>query len=304
MSTIPAMQLKQWSMLLFLSLLWGASFFFMKVALAELPTFTIILLRVSLAALALFIYLTLTKSIKLHPLAVWKLFFYLALFNNVIPFALILYGMTELASGLASILNAATPLFTICVAHFATNDEKLSVAKFIGIALGIVGVAILIGAEMVLGISTSLLATIACLGACLSYAFASIIGRQFKQYQVEPKLVAFGQVLTSTVILLPITLFIDQPWAIAAPSVDVMLSVLALGTLSTAFAYVLYFKLIAQAGATNAVLVTLLVPVSAVVLGYLVLNESLGINHFLGMAFIALGLLVIDGRLYRKIRAA
>jgi drug/metabolite transporter (DMT)-like permease len=288
---------KQWAMLLLLSVLWGGSFFFMKVALLELPTFTIVLLRVGLAALTLYAYLKMVKLNVPASLQVWKLFFYLGFFNNIIPFGLIIYGMTEIASGLASILNATTPLFTIVVAHFATDDEKISARKLLGVVLGMLGVSVLIGVEVFSGASDSLFAMLACLGAGLSYSFASIIGRGFKKHNVPSSVSAFGQVFASSLMLIPVVMFLDQPWLLDMPSVETIISLVALGTLSTALAYVLFFGLIAQAGATNAVLVTLLVPVSAILLGWLVLNEQLSLNHFIGMGLIALGLAAIDGRL-------
>jgi drug/metabolite transporter (DMT)-like permease len=284
-------------MLLLLSVLWGGSFFFMKVALLELPTFTIVLLRVGLAALTLYAYLKMVKLNVPASLQVWKLFFYLGFFNNIIPFGLIIYGMTEIASGLASILNATTPLFTIVVAHFATDDEKISARKLLGVGLGMLGVSVLIGVEVFSGASDSLFAMLACLGAGLSYSFASIIGRGFKKHNVPSSVSAFGQVFASSLMLIPVVMFLDQPWLLNMPSVETIISLVALGTLSTALAYVLFFGLIAQAGATNAVLVTLLVPVSAILLGWLILNEQLSLNHFIGMGLIALGLAAIDGRL-------
>lgn len=309
MSSIQPMGAKQWAMLLLLSVLWGGSFFFMKVALLELPTFTIVLLRVGLAAITLYGYLKIVKLDVPSCLQVWKLFFYLGFFNNIIPFGLIIYGMTEIASGLASILNATTPLFTIAVAHFATDDEKISARKLLGVVLGMLGVSVLIGVEVFSGASDSLFAMLACLGAGLSYSFASIIGRGFKKHDVPSSVSAFGQVFASSLMLIPVVLFVDQPWLLGMPSMQTIISLIALGTLSTALAYVLFFGLIAQAGATNAVLVTLLVPVSAILLGWLILNEQLSLNHFIGMGLIALGLAAIDGRLIdllkkRKIETA
>ncbi len=300
---MKTMGLQQWLMLFVLSVLWGGSFFFMKVALGELPVFTIVLLRVSLAALMLYLFLKVTKVAIPTDLKVWRLFFYLGFFNNIVPFALIIYGMSEIASGLASIINATTPLFTIVVAHFATADEKMSFNKVLGVMLGILGVSLLMGSEVFAGASQSIVAMMACLAAALSYAISSLFGRQFKALQVSSSVGAFGQVFASSLLLLPIVFIFEQPWALQMPSMMTLLSVLALGILSTALAYVLYFKLIEQAGATNAVLVTLLVPLSAIMLGWLVLDEQLQFNHFLGMLSIGFGLLAIDGRVLKKLHA-
>ncbi|MEH6444074.1 MAG: DMT family transporter [Oceanospirillaceae bacterium] len=303
MTTNITMGLKQWLMLLILSLLWGGSFFFMKVALLELPTFSIVLLRVSLAAFTLFVYLKITNRDLPTSLEVWRLFFYLGFFNNIVPFSLLIYGMTEIASGLASILNATTPLFTIVVAHFATADERISASKIVGIVLGMLGVSVLIGVEVFSGISDSLIAMLACLGAAISYAVASVIGRGFKRLSVPPSVGAFGQVFASSLLLLPLVLVLDSPWQLAMPSFNTVAAIFALGTLSTAIAYVLFFRLIEEAGATNAVLVTLLVPVSAILLGWIILNEQLSSNHFLGMLCIGLGLIAIDGRVFNQLIA-
>ncbi len=299
---MKTMGVQQWLMLFLLSVLWGGSFFFMKVALDELPVFTIVLLRVSSAALMLYLFLKITKVEIPSSLKIWRLFFYLGLFNNIIPFALIIYGMTEIASGLASIINATTPLFTIVVAHFATADEKMSFNKVLGIILGILGVSLLMGSEVFAGASQSLVAMIACLIAALSYAISSLFGRQFKALNVPSSVGAFGQVFASSLLLIPIVLIFDQPLSLEMPSLMSIYSILALGILSTALAYVLYFKLIEQAGATNAVLVTLLVPLSAIMLGWLILGEQLLLNHLLGMLSIGLGLAAIDGRLLAKLR--
>jgi drug/metabolite transporter (DMT)-like permease len=300
---MKTMGLQQWLMLLVLSVLWGGSFFFMKVALAELPVFTIVLLRVSSAAVMLYLFLKITKVAIATDIKVWRLFFYLGFFNNIVPFALIIYGMSEIASGLASIINATTPLFTIVVAHFATADEKMSFNKVIGVVLGIFGVSLLMGNEVFAEASQSVVAMMACLAAALSYAISSLFGRQFKVLQVPSSVGAFGQVFASSLLLIPIVFILEQPLSLQMPSMMTVSSILALGILSTALAYVLYFKLIEQAGATNAVLVTLLVPLSAILLGWLILGEQLQLNHLLGMLSIGFGLLAIDGRLLKKLRA-
>jgi len=298
--TKSSMGIVEWAMLLFLSLIWGLSFFFMKVAVAELPVFTIVLIRVSSAALTLFVVLKITKVVIPKGLEIWKIFFVMGFMNNLVPFSLLVWGMTEIASGLASILNATTPIFTIIVAHFMTRDERITIHKIIGVLLGLAGVIILIGVDALGGMNGSVLAMLACLGAALSYGFASVYGRKLK---LKPTVGAFGQVTASSFLLLPISLIVDNPWTLAIPSQNIMFSLIALGVLSTALAYVLYFNILATAGATNVTLVTLLVPVSAILLGWMVLGESLSINHFVGMGLISFGLLAIDGRLLGKKKA-
>ncbi|MBJ7538536.1 DMT family transporter [Marinomonas transparens] len=298
---IHSMNTKVWGMLILLSILWGGSFFFVGVAVYDLPPLTIVTLRVGIAALtlwgiALMLGLRLPKSIK-----VWGAFLGMGLLNNVIPFVLIVWGQTQIASGLASILNAATPIFTIVVAGILLPDERPTPLKLIGVALGFVGVAVMIGVPT-LGSDSNLLAQLAVVGAAISYAFAGVYGRRFKSLGVNPVITAAGQVTASTLILLPISLFVDGTIDVNKVHMNTWIAILGLAVASTAIAYVLYFKILQLAGATNVLLVTLLVPVSAVLLGWLFLNESLEFIHVLGMALIALGLSAIDGRLWHRLK--
>ena len=297
---IKPMGVQQWGMLILLSILWGGSFFFMKLALDELPVFSIVFVRVSLGALCLYFFLRISGTKIPSQWLQWRLFFYLGIFNNIIPFSLLIYGMSEIASALAAILNATTPLFTIVVAHFYTSDEKITPAKVSGILLGVLGVGVLVGVD-VLDADNSLLAILACLGAALSYAVAAMFGRQFKQLAIGPTAGAFGQVCASSVLLIPLVFMFESPLQIPIPSQEIIAALLALGILSTALAYVLFFKLIETAGATNAVLVTLLVPVSASGLGVILLNEQITSQQLLGMALIGAGLIAIDGRLFNRL---
>ena len=292
-----------WAMLLILSVLWGGSFFFNGVAVRELPSFTLVWLRVASAAATLLIVLNVLGQRMPTEGRVWLAFFGMGLLNNVLPFVLIVWGQHRIASGLASILNATTPLFTVLVAHLLTPDEKLTALKVAGVLVGFAGVAAMVGSDALNGLGGGALAELACLAAALSYAFAGIFGRRFRRMNVAPLATAAGQVSASTVLLLPVMLLIDRPWTLAAPHAATWVAVLGLGLLSTALAYVLYFRILATAGATNVLLVTLLVPVSAILLGALVLGERLLPRHVLGMALIGLALMLIDGRLPRRIAA-
>ncbi|HEU0229609.1 MAG TPA: DMT family transporter [Burkholderiaceae bacterium] len=291
------MGLTSWGMLLGLSVLWGGSFFFMEVAVRELPTFTFVVLRVGLAAAVL---LTLARLMGLalpRGRTVWAAFFCMGVLNNLVPFCLIAWGETRIAGGLASILNATTPLFAVVVAHMLTDDEKISVNKIIGVVVGFVGVAVMIGPTLFDGMGGHVWAQVAVLGAALSYSFAGIFGKRFKKMGVPPMLTAAGQLSASTVMLLPVALLVDRPWTIAMPDLHVWGAVLGIALLSTALAYVVYFRALAAMGATNVMLVTFLIPVTAILLSWLVLGEHLAARDFVGMAFIALGLAAIDGRL-------
>ena len=276
----------------------------MKVALTDLPTFTIVFSRVCIAALALFVLMKAMKIDLPRGLKAWRAFFIMGFINNLVPFSLLVWGMTQIASGLAAILNATTPVFTILVAHFMTSDERISPNKIVGVLLGLIGVAVLIGIDALGGFDASILAMLACLGAAFSYALAAIFGRKFRELNLQPVAGAFGQVTASSLLLLPVVLAIDSPWLLSMPGVNTWLSLIALGIGSTALAYVLYFRILATAGATNIALVTLLVPISAIFLGWLILDETLSANHFIGMALIGFGLLAIDGRLWPGRKAA
>ncbi|MGL4241045.1 MAG: DMT family transporter, partial [Beijerinckiaceae bacterium] len=224
--------------------------------------------------------------------------------NNVVPFSLIFWGQSQMpasvAAGLASILNATTPLFTVVVAHMLTEDERATPLKVAAVLIGLAGVATMIGADALGQVGLSALGPLACLGAAISYAFSSIYGRRFKALGVTPPQIAFGQLTASTLMMLPIAAFIDQPWTLAAPGFWPVVSIVAMAVLSTALAYILFFQILAAAGATNLMLVTFLIPVSGILLGAMVLGETLKMQHFLGMAGIGASLALIDGRLFRR----
>lgn len=292
------MALRVWLWLLSLSVLWGGSFFFAKVALAELGPFTVVFVRVTLAASVLALVVPPRRD------APWRAYFAMGFLNNALPFSLIFWGQTEIASALASILNATTPLFTLVVAHFLTADEKIDRTKTVALLTGLLGVVVLIGPAALAG-GDGLWGQAACLAAALSYAFAGVYGRRFRRMGIAPTEAAAGQVTASAVLILPIMLIVDQPWLLpAAPSLTVCLALAGLALLSTALAYILYFRILAVAGATNLLLVTFLIPVTAIVLGAAVLGERLEERHFAGMALIGVGLTLIDGRLAGLLRAA
>lgn len=295
-STNRPMNLVEWAMLLALSAIWGGSFFFNGVAVRELPVFTIVVLRVSLGAAALYLILRLRGQFLPSGWPVWRAFFVLGAVNNVIPFSLIVWGQTHIASGVASILNASTPLFTVAFAHFLTKDEKMTAGRLVGVLIGFVGVAAMIGSDAIEMLGANVTAQLACLAAAISYALASIYGRRFHNMGIAPMTVATGQVIASSLILLPLVLVIDQPWTMAMPGMATILAVGGLALIATALAYVLFFRILSTAGVTNLALVTFLIPVSAILLGVLFLNETLLLRHIAGMALIGLGLAAIDGR--------
>jgi drug/metabolite transporter (DMT)-like permease len=290
---------REWAMLLALAVVWGGSFFFNGVAVHELPSITLVWLRVAVAAGTLLVVLRLLGQHMPREGSVWAAFFGMGLLNNVLPFVLIAWGQHHIASGLAAILNATTPLFTVLVAHGLTADERLTPAKVLGVVVGFAGAAVMIGADALRGTGSGVLAELACLGGALSYAFAGIFGRRFRRMGVSPVATAAGQLSASTLVLLPTMLIVDHPWTLAMPHPATWGAVLGIGLLSTALAYVLYFRILAAAGATNLLLVTFLIPVSAILLGVLVLGETLLPRQLIGMGLIGVGLALLDGRLPR-----
>jgi drug/metabolite transporter (DMT)-like permease len=285
----------EWLLLIALSVLWGGAFLFSEVALAEVRPFTLVLGRVGFAAIVLLALVFASGRRMPDSLATWRPFLVMGALNNLVPFSLIVWGQTEITGGLASILNATTPLFTVLLAHFLTRDERITPSRLAGLALGIAGVAVMIGPAALHGLGLHLLAQIAVLGAALAYALAGIYGRRFRDQ--PPLVTAAAQVSASTLMMLPIALFVDRPWTGALPGAATWPAILGVAMLGTALAYILYFRILATAGATNLLLVTFLIPVSAVLLGTTLLGERLAPEHLFGMTLIGLGLAAIDGRL-------
>ncbi|MCP5374033.1 MAG: DMT family transporter [Hyphomicrobiales bacterium] len=291
---------REWTLLVLLSVLWGGTFFFVEVALRELPPLTLVFCRVSLAALALVLLLH-ARGLRLPAdRATWATFAAMGVLNNLVPFCLIFWGQTRISGGLASILNATTPLWTVVVAHLLTADERLTGHRLAGVALGLAGVVVLIGPGALAGLGTEVWGQVAVVGAALSYAFAGVYGRRFAGR--PPLVTAAGQVTATTVMMLPLVLVLDRPWTLAMPGAVTWAAVAGLALASTAVGYVLYFRILAAAGATNLLLVTFLIPVTAILLGALVLGERLDGAQAAGMALIAGGLAAIDGRPLRWLR--
>lgn len=201
----------EWGLLLALSAVWGASFVFNGVAVRELPVFTVVVTRVALAALILVAVLQLRGERMPSDRAIWTAFFMMGLLNNALPFSLIVWGQQHVASGVASILNASTPLFTVIFANYLTSDERMTAGKLVGVLLGFVGVAIMIGSDAIDSLGTNVVAQLMCLAGALSYALAGIYGRRFKAMGVTPMMTATGQVLASSAMLLPLMLLVDRP---------------------------------------------------------------------------------------------
>jgi drug/metabolite transporter (DMT)-like permease len=281
-----------WIILWTLSLIWGGSFLFNEIALQGLPALTIVWGRVALAAVILWLVMVATGT-KGPPRRLWPPLLVMGLLNNAVPFTLFVLAQGQITGALASVLNATTPLFTVLVAHLATTDERLTPRKALGVALGFGGVLAMMAGENLHG---EALAMLACLGAALSYGLAGVWGRRFRQAGLSPIATACGQVTSSTVLITPLWLILDRPWHLPWPGAEPVLAVLALASLCSAFAYLLFFRVLASAGSTAVSLVTFLIPLSAAGLGWLVLGETLAWRHLAGLALILSGLALIQWR--------
>ncbi len=290
------MGIKEWGLIAVLSILWGGSFFFIEVAVTEVSPLTIVLSRVGLAALFLlgFVYLTGRKMPR--KAKIWGGFLVMGALNNLIPFSLIVWGQTHIQSSLASILNATTPIFSVILAHLLTRDERLTINRGVGIVTGWIGVTVLIGIDSSMSMDVHFLGQIAILGAAFSYACAAIYGRRF--HGIDPIIVATGMLIGSTIMMIPIVFIFETPWNLT-PSAITWGALIGLSLISTSLAYIIYFRILATAGATNLLLVTFLIPVSAIFLGVMVLGEKLLWDDIGGMGLILVGLLVIDGRMLK-----
>ncbi|MES2136501.1 MAG: DMT family transporter [Pseudomonadota bacterium] len=291
------MDRSDWLILGLLALIWGGAFFFIGVAVRHVPPLTYVALRLTLAAAAMWLFLKFKGQPIGLPRQAWGSMLVLALLNNALPFTLFGWGQTHIASGLASILNATTPIWGVVVAHVLTHDERMTPRKIAGVLLGFGGVATMIGPSLLSSLGSSALAQLACVAASLSYALAAVWARRFRRLGFSPLSVTTGQLTAGALVMLAVSMLVDHPWRMAMPPLTAWAAITTLALMCTAFGYVLYFRLIDRAGATNALLVTLLVPPVAILLGGLFLGEQLAPQDFLGLALIALGLAAIDGRL-------
>ncbi|MBR1227357.1 MULTISPECIES: DMT family transporter [unclassified Bradyrhizobium] len=287
---------RDWSLLGVLSILWGGSFFFNGVVLRELPPLTLVLLRVALASIILLPLLWIYRIDFPKGVSGWKPFFAIGLFNNVLPFSLIVAGQTTIPSGLASILNATTPLFTVVVMATA-GEEKLQARRIAGVVVGLIGVVILRGwnfdgdgfwSGQGIGI-------LLCLAGAFSYGLAALLARRLLSNS-PPLGTATFQLLASSIMMMVVAGFVERPWQLSMPGVATWFAVIGLAVLSTALAYIVFFQILRRSGATNVMLVTLLIPVTAIVLGYLVLGEEISLREIAGALVIGSALLLIDGR--------
>ncbi|MFZ1737415.1 DMT family transporter [Sphingorhabdus sp.] len=300
MMTSPKLDATGWGLIAILSILWGGAFFLIEVGLRSYSPNILVFMRLALAVPPMWIVMRLMgERLPTDPKS-WALLMVVGALNCALPFILFFWGQQYLDSGYASILNATTPIWGVVVAHFMTHDEKATPARIVGVLVGMAGIIVMVGPDAMKGLSKNLLAQIACIISTLFYSFAAIYGRRLSQTQMTPMVVATGQTAMAALFMLPVVLLFDQPWAMAMPRLDSTLAGVTLALLSTALAYILYFRLIDRAGASNAQLVAFLMPILAVILGIAFLGESLSSGQIAGAGLIAVGLAILDGRLVAR----
>lgn len=280
--------------LLFLASLWGPSFLFIKVAVGEIPPITLAMMRVGLASILLYLILRVQGRNLPRPGPIWRNFAVMGFFANALPFALFSWGEIHIDSALAAILNGTTPLFTIVLAHLFIADDRLTPLKTGGILLGFGGLLMLIAPSLFEGVRATTWGLLAITLAAASYGVGIVYARK-KLRGLPPLVGPAAQLTMATLYLLPLSLLIERPLAMPAPSWAAIGSLLALATMGTAIAFVVYYHVMEQTSATYLSMVTYLVPVFGVILGVVVLNEQPGWNAYLGCALILLGVMVVNG---------
>ena len=296
---------RTWSEMAALSLIWGGSFLAIRIALDEIPVFSSVAHRVLWAALALWIVVLMRRLPVPRGLHVWMAFFVMGCLNNVVPFGLMAWGQLHIETGLTAILNAATAIWGVLVAALVFPDERLTTHRLLGVLLGFFGVATAVGVDAFAGLDLRSMAQIAVILGTLSYALAGSWARA-RLRGVPPLVSAAGMLTASSVIMVPIAWILDGPLSLDM-SARTWGAVGYYALVSTALAYLLYYRILASAGAGNLLLVTLMVAPVAIVLGASVRDEALSPNAYAGFALLALGLLILDGRLaqvLRKVRSA
>ncbi|SOH94553.1 Uncharacterized membrane protein [Monaibacterium marinum] len=287
-----------WGLLILLGIIWGGSFFSISLALREVGVLTSVTHRVGWAALVLWGVVIARGHALPRSARVWIGFAGMGLLNNVIPFILMAWGQTQIETGLVSILNATTAIFGVLVAAIFLHDERLTKAKATGAVLGVSGVAVIMGWQALSSFDPRNLAQLAVLAGTISYAFAGTWAR-FMLKGLPPELAAAGMLGASTMFMLPIGWMVEgSPFVAVSFTAGAAIAYYAI--IATAAAYLLYYRILNLAGAGNVMLVTLMIPVVAITLGALFLGESLSPRAFAGLALIALGLCVIDGRLFKR----
>jgi len=284
-----------WFMLLLLAAIWGASYLFIKIGVdgGFLP-FTFVVGRTLIAALALYAVMLMRGEKFPRSRAVWYPMIVMAIFNSVVPYSLITWGEQAIDSGLAAILTAMVPLFTVVFAHFWTRDERITPAKLIGIAIGLVGVGVLFAPTLAQGIKIEFWGMLAVVGASASYGFSILVARKYLG-GLSHLVASTSQLGAATLVMIPLSIAFERPWDLH-PSMNAIAALLTLALLGTSLAYILYYWLIHNTGATRTSLVTYIMPFVGVVWGALILHERLDWTAIIGLLLIVGGILVVTRR--------
>lgn len=301
MTQQKSLSARAWAELILLSCIWGGSFLAIHVALTELPVLTIVTHRVTWAALVLWVYVAVRRLPVPRAPRIWGAFLVMGLLNNVIPFSLLSWGQLHIETGLTAILNATTAIFGVLVAALIFKDERLTPRRAIGVSIGFLGVVTAIGPENLTELDLRSLAQLAVLAATLSYAFAGSWARAMLG-GLTPQVAAAGMLTGSAVFMIPLAWAVDGPFDFnLQPQTLIAISYASIA--STALAYLLYYRVLGMAGSGNLMLCTLLVAPVAIVAGAVVLGEALSAKAFTGFALLALGLTILDGRFYTRLRS-
>jgi len=291
---------RAWAELLMLSLIWGASFLSIRVALNEIGPLTAVAHRTGWAMLILWAYVILRRLELPTDLRVWAAFLMMGLLNNVIPFSLMAWGQLHIETGLTSILNASTAIFGVIAAAVFFADEKLTVRKAIGVTLGFIGVSTAIGLAAFKNFDIRSLGQLAVIGGTVSYALAGVWARK-KLGHLKPQVAAAGMLSGASLMTIPAAWIVEGPISLSLqPQTWTAIAYYAI--VATAIAYMLYYRVLAMAGSGNLMLCTLLVAPVAIVLGAIVLGEALPLRAYAGFAILALGLVILDGRVFKAVQ--
>jgi len=280
--------------LIFLAMLWGPSFLFIKIAVLEVPPITMVMVRVGIAAAILYTVLRFRKTPLPTGWNIWRHFAILGFFANAFPFLCFNWGEIYVDSALASILNGTTPLFTMLIAHFAIREERLTLPKILGGLIGFQGLFLLVLPSIQSGVNASFWGIMAMTAASASYGIALVYAKK-NLPKLAPAVAPTAQLTMATVYLLPLSLLLDKPWSLPVPSLQAVASIIALAVFGTAIAFIVYYHILAKVGATHLSMVTYLVPVFGIALGVLVLDEILSWHAYLGCLLILLGVMVANG---------
>lgn len=291
----------EWGLIVLQSMLWGSSYFFIAIARPELPAFTIAVLRL-LPAIALLLVIVLPLGYRLPATwAEWRMFVAFSVINSTLPFVLVVWGQSQFSGGMAAVFNATAPLFGVFLAHLLTHDEKLSFNKVAGILVGIGGVAVLTGADLGQASGASVLARLALISAPLCYVLANIYARR-RLGGYDPFVIATMQSVGGLPSALLLAIVVDQPWSLPMPSLAALAAVFGMGTLGMGLASLCHYTVLRRAGTTNALVVTLIMPLTPILLGGFFLGDRLSVTDMIGAGIIAAALLLIDGRILHALR--